>query len=460
MLFKWIMMVVFMPVALASSPTVSCADCIGAGDISTDGTNSWQTFYAKEGSRIVLTGSSGFWEDHDRRIGDGSSWSFTAINDVEYVLNTAKGKFFATIIVNPLSSCVPEWQSEILIDGDEYEKDNVKIVAAGEELDFAVRVKGDCKNYQIEWSVDPSSAVIFANYGSLSTKGYIPDVYSGKNPAVTVALISENGERRREQTINLMVRKNSAPAIKIKVGSAIASYTSFEVSFAGSTTGKSSNEDGDYIAKIEAWLKDARGELVSHSQKTMDQEKTLPVLTLKTGPMGAYNLTARITDKYGESAEKTMTILVAEKGDSGRDKPIIDMPPDIYCVAGEPCDVSVHSADKDIFIEYFYQGKKMVKPFKFSPGNHEVLIKAYDLDENGRRKNLITITVWVHVVANEPSPEVIAVSAETKPESGDTAVKPPPPELESLPYWCVLAVFLCAVAAMRRRHSKRQKPKS
>jgi hypothetical protein len=246
-----------------------------------------------------------------------------------------------------------------LIDGDEYNKDNTKIVAAGEELDFEARVKGDCKNYQVGWSVNLPSAVAFNNPHSLSTKGYVAKDYSGKNPVVTVAIISENGERQREQTINLAVRKNSAPAIEIRNGPT-ASYKSFEVSFAGSTTGTFGDEDGDYIACIEAWLKDASGELVSHDRKTMDREKPLPVLTLKPESMGPYNLTARITDKYGESAEKTMTILVAEKGNSGRDKPIIDMPSDTYCVFGESCDISVYSADENdenVFIDHFYRGK-------------------------------------------------------------------------------------------------------
>ena len=457
-----VMMVVFIPIALASPPTVSCVGCDEekTSGITTDGTNSWQTFYAKEGSRIVLQGSSGFWEDQSgRRASDGSSLEFSVKKSTEYTLKTASGDFHATIGLVALSSCVPEWRSGIEINGDQYDGDDTRKTAVGEELDFAVRVKGGCKNYRVEWSADPPSAIDFNNPHSLSTKGYVDEDYSGKNPAVTVTLVSENGERRREQTINLMVRKNSAPAIKIKVGSSIASYTSFEVSFKGSTTGTSGDEDGDYIAEIEAWLKDASGKQVSHSQKTMDREKPLPVLTLKPESMGAYNLTARITDKYGESAEKTLPVLVVEKGDSGRDKPLLYAGP-VNCIAGAACDVSVYGADKDIFIEYFYQGKKMVKPFKFLPGDHEVLIKAYYLDENGRRKNLITRTVWVHAVANEPPPEVIASINETKLESEDTAVKPTTPKSESLPwYWCVLAVFLCAVATAWRR-SKRRKPKS
>ncbi len=403
-IFCLVMASLFFPVVLASPPTVSCVGCDKekTSGITTDGTNSWQTFYAKEGSRIVLQGGAGLWQgDNGQKISDGSSLTFVAKDDAQYILKAASGDFYATISIVSLSSCVPEWRS-ILIDGDEYNKDNTKIVAAGKEVDFEVRVERDCKNYRSEWSVDPPSAIDFNNPHSLSTKGYVAKDYSGKNPVVAVTLVSEDGESRREQTINLMVKKNSAPAIKIKVGSAIASYTSFEVSFAGSTTGTFGDEDGDYIACIEAWLKDASGELVSHDRKTMDREKKLPVLTLKPGPMGEYALTAQITDKYGESAEKTMTILVAKKGNSGRDKPLLHVQ-DVNCIAGEPCDISVYSADENdenVFIDHFYRGKKMVKPFKFPPGNHEVLIKAYDIDEDGRRKNSVAKTVQVHVVAN------------------------------------------------------------
>jgi len=396
--FCWVLMV-FLPIALASPPAVSCVGCDDrkTGEITTDGTNSWQTFYAKENDRITLKGNSGFWENQNgQKISDGSSLTFAVKESDSYVLKTANGDFIATVNIVSLSSCVPEWRSEVEINGDEDGEDDI-IVAAGEEFDISAKVGGGCKKYRVEWSANPSSAVAFDNPRSLSTKGYVANDYSGKNPVVTVAIISENGERRREKTVNLMVRKNSPPAIKVRVSSSIASYTSFEVSFEGSTTGRSGDEDGDYIAEIEAWLKDANGKSMGHSRRTMDRKKKLPALSLTPGSVGQYTLTATITDRYGATDTADVTILVTEKGDSGRDKPLLRVMEPINCVAGEFCDLSVRSADKDIFIEYFYQGKKMVKPFKFSPGDHEVLIKAYRLDGNGRRKNAITKTVLVHV---------------------------------------------------------------
>ena len=393
------LVIMVLPVALASLPTVSCigGDNERTSEITTDGTDAWQTFYAKENDRITLKGNSGFWENQNgQKISDGSSLTFAVKESDSYVLKTANGDFIATVNIVSLSSCVPEWRSEVEINGDEDGEDDI-IVAAGEEFDISAKVGGGCKKYRVEWSANPSSAVAFDNPRSLSTKGYVANDYSGKNPVVTVAIISENGERRREKTVNLMVRKNSPPAIKVRVSSSIASYTSFEVSFEGSTTGRSGDEDGDYIAEIEAWLKDANGKSVGHSRRTMDRKKKLPALSLTPGSVGQYTLTATITDRYGATDTADITVLVTEKGDSGRDKPLLRVMEPINCVAGEFCDLSVRSADKDIFIEYFYQGKKMVKPFKFSPGDHEVLIKAYRLDGNGRRKNAITKTVLVHV---------------------------------------------------------------
>lgn len=393
------LVIMVLPVALASLPTVSCigGDNERTSEITTDGTDAWQTFYAKENDRITLKGNSGFWENQNgQKISDGSSLTFAVKESDSYVLKTANGDFIATVNIVSLSSCVPEWRSEVEINGDEDGEDDI-IVAAGEEFDISAKVGGGCKKYRVEWSANPSSAVAFDNPRSLSTKGYVANDYSGKNPVVTVAIISENGERRREKTVNLMVRKNSPPAIKVRVSSSIASYTSFEVSFEGSTTGRSGDEDGDYIAEIEAWLKDANGKSMGHSRRTMDRKKKLPALSLTPGSVGQYTLTATITDRYGATDTADVTILVTEKGDSGRDKPLLRVMEPINCVAGEFCDLSVRSADKDIFIEYFYQGKKMVKPFKFSPGDHEVLIKAYRLDGNGRRKNAITKTVLVHV---------------------------------------------------------------
>lgn len=449
MLFKEIVIIclvimAFLPIALASSPTVSCVGCDDRKtEITTDGTNSWQTFYAKEGSRIVLQGNSGFWEDDSGRIiSDGSSLTFAVKESDSYVLKTANGAFIATVNVVSLSSCVPEWRSEVEINGDEDGEDDI-IVAAGEEFDISAKVGGGCKKYRVEWSANPSSAVAFDNPRSLSTKGYVANDYSGKNPVVTVAIISENGERRREKTVNLMVRKNSPPTVKVRIVSSIASYKSFEVSLEESTTGKSGDEDGDYIAEIEAWLKDANGKLVSHSRKTMDREKPLPVLSLTPGSIGQYTLTAQITDRYGATDTTDVTILVTEKGDSGRDKPMIDVPEDIYCAEGS-CDFSVRSVDKDIFIEYFYQGKKMVKPFKFSPGDHEVLIKAYRLDGNGRRKDAITKTVLVHAVANSNA-SVFAAEPVAAPIAYD------PAETQKSPLDGILAIIALPIAVWRAR---------
>ncbi|GMX58098.1 MAG: hypothetical protein YFSK_4370 [Candidatus Yanofskyibacterium parasiticum] len=445
--FCWVLMV-FLPIALASPPAVSCVGCDDGktGEITTDGTNSWQTFYAKEGSRIALQGNSGFWEDDSgRKISDGSSLEFSVKDSTECVLRSSNGDFHVTINLVSLSSCVPEWQSEIKINGDEYNKGDTRETAAGEELGFSVRIGSGCKDYRVEWSANPPSAIAFVNPWSLSTKGYVAKDYSGKNPVVKNVLTSENGERRREKTVNLIVKKNSAPAIKVRVGSSIASYTSFEVSFEGSTTGRSGDEDGDYIAEIEAWLKDTNGKSVGHSRRTMDRKKKLSALSLTPGSVGQYTLTATVTDRYGATDTNSVTILVTEKGDSGRDKPLLRVMEPINCVAGEFCDLSVRSADKDIFTEYFYQGKKMVKPFKFSPGDHEVLIKAYRLDGNGRRKNEITKTVYVHVTADSNT------SAIAEPANVAPIAREDPTETQKSPLDGILAIIALPIAVWRAR---------
>jgi len=117
-----------------------------------------------------------------------------------------------TINLVSLSSCVPEWRSGIKINGDEYDGGDTRETAAGEELSFEVKVKGEYKNYRVEWSANPPSAIAFVNPWSLSTKGYVAKDYSGKNPVVKIVLISENGERRREKTVNLIVKKIPTPA--------------------------------------------------------------------------------------------------------------------------------------------------------------------------------------------------------------------------------------------------------
>lgn len=446
-----ILLILVLPTAMADLPAVSCAGCVNSGDIITDGTDVWRTFYVNERSQINLEGTpDGFWENENgQRVSDTNSLTFVARDNTRYVLNTTNGKFFATINVAKLSSCVPEWRSEIEINGDEYGKDDTRETAAGEELHFSVRVKSGCEKYQVEWSADPPSAVAFNNPQSLSTKGYAAKDYSGKNPTVAVTLTSENGDNRRKQTTKLAIFDNSAPSIEARTDSLIYSYTSFNVYFDGSNSGDSG--DNDYIKEIEAWLRDENGIQVSSKRKTISKGQSLPTLKLKPRAMGVYSLTARITDSHGATAEKTITVLVTEKGDSGRDKPLLYVEP-IDCVAGKPCDISVRSADKDIFIECLYQGKKMVKPFKFSPGDHEILVKAYYLDENGRRKNVITKTVLVHVVAN--SNDTVPI---VEPASVPIAREDPVETQEVSPGIMPLVAGLFAAALFARRH---RNPKS
>ncbi len=428
-----VMLSLFLPITLASPPAVSCVGCDGkTSEIVTNGINAWQTFYAKEGSPITLRGSSGFWQDEaGQAIGDGSSWSFTAKDNAMYILKSPSGDFYATVNIIPLSSELPETISDIYVNGDEIENHGKIETAQGNSLKLKLVVtKGDCSVYHIEWTSD-SPVITFSDFDSLSTIAYVGG-YSGKNPTITATIYSENRERQKIRDIGLEIHKNTPPAINIDWepdSVEVESYERFTVYFEGSTTGRSGDEDGDYIAVVEAWLRDASGKLVSHSRRTMDRQMPLPILSLTSRSVGQYTLAVQITDRYGATDTADVTILVTEKGDSGRDKPVVDSPDDINCVAGEVCDLSIN-ADGDTFIEYLYQGKRMIKPFKFPPGDHEVIIRAYYLDENGRQRNVVTKPVWVHVVANAsaiPEPANAAPIAredlaETSPLGGASAV--------------------------------------
>lgn len=404
-----IFLVLVLPVALASPPLVSCIGCENKKTSqTTNGIDRWQTFYAKESNRIVLEGSSGFWEyENGQDIGTGSSISLNVAKSGLYILRTENGDFYATIIVSPLSSCVPEWRSEIKINGDEYAKDDTRETAAGEELDFSVRVKSGCQKYQVEWIADPPAAVAFNNPRSLSTKGYVAKDYSGENPTVMVVLTSENGDNRRQQSAKLMILDNSAPTIKIRTDSPIYSFESFNVYFDGSNSGNSG--DGDYIEKIEVWLRDENGIQVSSKQKIINKGQSLPILQLKPEAVGVYTLTVEITDSYGAIAEKTTTILVTKKGGTSKDTAMIDVPEHVYCFAGERCKIPVNRSDKSVSVRYYYGDKStlMASPFYFSEGTHQVWIYAYYFDwKREREYGGIWKPVWIHAAVNDSNASI------------------------------------------------------
>ena len=98
-----------------------------------------------------------------------------------------------------------------------------------------------------------------------------------------------------------------------------------------------------------------------------------------------------------------------------------------------------------IVFHIFYQVKKMVKPFKFSPGDHEVLIKAYRLDGNGRRKNEITKTVLVHVADPNASVPV------AEPANAAPIAREDPTETQKSPLDGILAIIALPIAVWRAR---------
>lgn len=450
MLFKEIVIIclvimVFFPIVLANLPTVSCVGCVRSDEITTDGSNTCRTFYAKENDRITLKGNSGFWENRNgQKISDGSSLTFAVKESDSYVLKTANGDFIATVGMIPLSLKLPETISDIYVNGDEIENHGKIEAAQGNLLKLKLIVtKGDCPAYYVEWTSD-SPAITFSDSNSLSTTAYVGS-YSGKNPTITITIYSENRERQETRDIRLEIRKNTPPSIDIYwEPDSVKSYERFTVYFYESTSGSSGDEIDDYIRKVSATLQKPGGNKVTNS-RTMDEDDSLEGLSFNTGERGEHHLTATITDRYGATDTADVTILVTEKGDSGRDKPMIDVAEDIYCAEGS-CDFSVRSVDKNVFIDYSYQGKKMVKPFNLSPGDHEILIKAYSLDENGRRKNEITKTVYAHVTADSNT------SAIAEPANVAPIAREDPTETQKSPPGIVpLAIGLFAAALFARR---------
>lgn len=459
---------VFLVLLIVSLPIATAIDYKGctSNGAYTHGNDQYQTFHAKKGADVTLSSDAAncHWEQNGKTISGSGKLTFSADKDTEYVLVCAgsgktTSRLFATIVVS-VSSCLPEKGSEIKIDGKKYSKDDTRETATGEELDFSVSVKGGCKNYQVEWSVDPSSAIVFAKPGSLSTKGYVANDYSGKNPTVTVTFTSEDGSKQREQTTKLAISDNFAPSIKIRTDSSIQSYTSFSVSFEGSTSGKSDDEN-DYIAEIEAWLKDAEGTQVNYKSKSVSKGQSLPTLSLKPRAMGAYTLTARITDSYGAIAEKTTTILVTEKGNTGKDKAMIEITEHINCTANQLCKIPVERSNRNISVRYYEKDddgelSSLLSPFNFSEGIHEVQVYAYYFNwKTKKEQGGVWKTVWVHAVANNSNAFNDANASVSVAELvNDTPIaREEPDEAQEtlIPHESLVALPIAAFLARRRR---------
>lgn len=398
----FVLLILVLPIVLAD-PMVFCIGCDKdrTSRITTNGIDKWQTFYVKDGRGITLEGSSGFWKDeNEQRISDESSLAFTVKNSASYILETVNGNFCATINMIPLSSKLPKKVSGIYVDGDETENHEKIRVAQGSSLKLKLLVtKGDCPAYFINWTSD-SSAITFSDSDLLSTVAYISN-HSGKNPTITATVYSENRKERQTRDIELIVFKNTPPKIELDwKPNPVKSHEFFNVYFDESTSGSSGDESNDYIAKVSASLQNPVGATTTRS-KTMDEGDALKSLSFTAGERGRYYLTATITDSYGATDTTIAEILVTEKGGSGRDKPLFHVREPVNCIAGKNCPIEVYGMDSGIFLEYYYQNIKLVKPFKFSAGDHWVEIRAFEVDDRGKRKNEIKQVVRVHAVADD-----------------------------------------------------------
>lgn len=395
-------------------PTVICHGCQRASDQTTKS----KTFWVNENNDFNLewSGPSGNyrWEINGKETGKGKLLYLTARKDAEYVFasidrNGQKQELFrATVRIILPEVCRPSFDSEIIINDKEYSSSDTKKVAVGEWFNLEVEIdENDCHNYKIEWTSDPDGVIEFNNHYSRKTTAIVRKGLTW-NPKIEVTLSASDGSLSIIKDTHLSISGNTPPAIKIRYDA--YSHKSFDVYFDKTTTGTYGNEDNDYLARIEAKLYDSRGNFIDSDFDEFDEGDNLEPLTLTPQAAGEYTLFTRVVDSHGASAEFEQAILV-QKGDTGKDEPVIYAPDSVGCITGQICRIDASETivrDNSVKLEFYEDGiplsndkyggscNSAICPHIFSEGNHKVRLDAYYLDEDGDRYNEVSKTIFVN----------------------------------------------------------------
>lgn len=187
----------------------------------------------------------------------------------------------------------------------------------------------NCANITFYWKIDPEigSGLEIENRSSYDTFIKVVGMpEAGKNPVITAVLT--NGFSRHEVTKTLIVGSNTAPAVKTiyTVPAQPLSFKNFEIKCSEYTTGKTSNEEGDYIAEFNVRIRSLTGDFDRNVTQTLgkDSEKILSV-SVTPGKEGFYFLEARIKDSHGAFSEIFSENIYVGFGNTDQDAPDIKL---------------------------------------------------------------------------------------------------------------------------------------
>ena len=455
---------------------VAQADALST-QIRCDGCYSWDyapggyMFWVDVGEKITLTafsvGGTGNeeyeWTAESGETVFGSSLKLIFTESVKYTLVVTDDIGYITKTVEIVqssseSSCLPSFRSVAI--QDEYRRSEY---SAGDIFEVRARLKDtrDCPNYNFYWEADDEN-IAFTNPNSTKT-----DVIIGQGVGIghtTITAVVTNGIMTRKKDVNIKIVSNTPPQISVRYDQPL-SYTNFNVYFDGSTTGKSGDENNDFIREYSIALFDENGNLVDSTVRRGYIGREVSYLSVKPDGWGIYSSEIAIMDSHGSTSSINETFEV-EKGNTGKDIPVIFVSDDVvYCKTGEICKINAGETkrrDPDIStFGYYMNGEQIVNPngdycsgpvCKFIPtypGTHKIKITAKYFGND----NIGSKTITVIVSGNKTSAVIIPVSTKTQPaccylpENKHT----PTPKTSGMGFGSAVAMLIIVIAIRRKK---------
>lgn len=430
-------------------------------------------FWVDEGKTITLIAySSGGignkeyeWTDECGKIVLGNSLKLIFTENIEYTLVVTDdiGYITKTVEIVPASSkssCIPNFRSVAV--QDEYRRSEY---SAGDIFEVRARLKDtrECPNYNFYWEADDQN-IAFTNPSSIKT-----DVIIGqgvKRGNITVTAVITNGEVKRKQSITVKIVDNYPPQISVRFDQPF-SYTKFNVYFDGSTTGKSRDENNDFIREYTVTLFDENGNLVDSAVRRGYAGREISCLSVKPNGWGIYFLEATITDSHGLTSNITETIEV-KKGNTGKDVPVIFVSDDvIYCKIGEICKINAgetrrRDSEVSMFGYYYSNGEQIVNPnsdccsgpvcefIPTYPGTHKIKITAKYFGNDNIGSKIITVIVTDNKSVTPAPTKARPISTPPKCCYQEN-YRVPTPETPGMGFGSAIAMLIIAVAVRRKK---------
>ncbi len=288
-------------------------------------------------------------------------------------------------------NCLPEFESGIIFDPDNPAKQPT-VFTPGESIKVKIDIgrTSGCTGYEYGFKSD-NPYIYFDNtekkYGSIEAIMSIdPNIGMGKNPKITAIL--SHGIISIENETEIQIVSNTPPKAEATYPDNWPSFTSFTVDCSGSMSGNGFNESDDRVWRCKAVVMDENGEkVISDDEKKAAPGQKMPLLNLKTGAKEVNQIIVEVEDTLGVTSEIDGLIDI-DKGDTGRDVPIVRIDDLINCYAGEECflDASeTRNRDENVSKLEFWimEGNREVKQMGNSGGICAALICKYIFQNSG-----------------------------------------------------------------------------